>query len=105
MLPFRGGWFASVQVLPPSCEVATSALSLEARSPPPTMPFFGSRKATLMAPALAELTSGVSYAFQVSPPSLVASILAMVEPPVAIHAFLPPWVVMQVPLAANDASP
>src|SRR5277367_879523 len=105
MAPFTGGLFVNFQVLPPSCEVAMSALSFEAKSPPPTMPFRGSRKATEIAPALAELTSGVSYAFQVSPPSLVARILAMVDPPVAIQAFFPPWVVMQVPLAENDASP
>lgn len=65
----------------------------------------GSRKATEIAPALGELTSGVSYAFQVSPPSLVAKILAVVEPPVAVQAFLFPCVVIQVPLAANEASP
>ena len=67
-----------------------SALLFEAKSPPPTMPFRGSRKATVIAPAVDELTSGVSYAFQVSPPSRVARILAMVAPPVAIHAFFPP---------------
>src|SRR5271169_5563245 len=105
MAPFTGGLFVNFQVLPPSCEVAMSALSFAAKSPPPTMPCRGSRKATLIAPALGELTSGVSYAFQVSPPSLVARILAMVEPPVAIQALLSPWVVMQVPLAANEASP
>src|SRR5579862_8448093 len=69
------------------------------------MPFHPSRKATEMAPALAELTSGVSYAFQVSPPSLVAKLRAIVDPPVAIQAFSNPCVVMQVPLAANEASP
>ena len=63
-----------------------SAASFEAKSPPPTIPFKGSRKATENAPALGELTSGVSYAFQVSPPSLVAKILAVVEPPVAVQA-------------------
>jgi hypothetical protein len=41
----------------------------------------------------------------VSPWSLVARILAVREPPVAIHAFLAPWVATQVPLDANDASP
>lgn len=40
-----------------------------------------------------------------SPPSLVAKTRAVVEPPVAIQAFLPPCVATQVPLAANDASP
>src|SRR5579863_668899 len=105
MAPFTGGFFVNCQVLPPSFEVAMSALLFAAKSPPPTMPFQGSRKATVTAPALAELTSGVSYAFQVSPPSLVARILAMVEPPVAIQAFLPPWVATHVPLAANEASP
>jgi hypothetical protein len=57
------------------------------------------------APALGELTSGVAYAFQVLPLSLVARILAIVEPPVAIQAFCSPWVATHVPLAANDASP
>ena|SRR5438876_6162524 len=105
MVPCTGGLLVRVQVMPPSSEVAASALLFEARSPPPTIPFHGLRNATEMAPALGELTSGVSYAFQVPPPSLVAKILAMLEPPVAIQAFLPPWVVMQVPLAANEASP
>ena len=105
MVPGVGGFLVRVQVRPPSFEVAASAESLEPRSPPATIPFQGFRKATVTAPALAELTSGVSYAFQVSPPSLVAKILATVEPPVAVHAFLPPWVVMQVPLAAKEASP
>src|SRR5579863_8130979 len=69
------------------------------------MPWFGSRNATVNAPASLLLFSGVSYAFQVSPPSRVASILAIFEPPVAIHAFLRPWVATQVPLDENDASP
>ena len=69
------------------------------------MPCQGSRKSTVKAPALGELTSGVSYAFHVSPPSRVLRILAIVEPPVAIQALLSPWVATQVPLAANDASP
>src|ERR1700686_15637 len=105
MAPATGGLLVSVQVRPPSFEVAASAAVFEARSPPPTIPFTGSRKATEIAPALGELTSGVSYAFQVSPPSLVAKILAIVEPPVATHAFSRPSVVTQVPLAANEASP
>src|SRR5438445_7379641 len=105
MAPGTGGLLVRVQVRPPSLDVAASAESFEAKSPPATMPFQGSRKATVMAPALGELTSGVSYAFQVSPPSLVARILAIVEPPVAIHAFLPPCVVTQVPLDAKEASP
>src|SRR5215813_13483540 len=63
-------------------EVAKSALVLEARSPPPRIPCRGSRKATETPPALGELSSGVSDAFQVSPPSAVARILAIVEPPV-----------------------
>src|SRR5579872_5992673 len=105
MAPVTGGLFVNCQVFPPSLDVATAALLLAAKSPPPTMPFQGSRNATLIAPAVAELGSGVSYAFQVSPPSLVARILAMVAPPVAIHAFYSPWVVTQVPLAANEASP
>src|ERR1700722_15792282 len=105
MAPCTGGLVVRVQVRPPSLEVAASAASFEAKSPPATIPFHGLRKATEIAPALGELTSGVSYAFQVSPPSLVAKILAMVEPPVAIQAFRPPWVAMQVPLAEKDASP
>ena len=67
-----------------------SALSFEARSPPATTPCSGLRKATEIAPALGELTSGVSYAFQVSPPSRVARIRAVSAPPVAIQAFLLP---------------
>src|SRR5437763_15999696 len=105
MAPGTGGLLVRVQVWPPSFDVAVSAEPFEAKSPPATMPFQGSRKATVMAPALGELTSGVSYALQVSPPSLVARILATVEPPVAIQAFLPPCVATQVPLAANEASP
>src|SRR4029077_11541188 len=69
------------------------------------MPWCGSRKSTVKAPAVGELINGVLYAFQVSPPSLVARILAIVEPPVAIHASFPPWVVTQVPLDAKEASP
>ena len=45
---------------------------------------------TVKAPALGELNNGVSYAFHVSPWSLVARTLAMAAPPVAIHAFRPP---------------
>src|ERR1700682_4566067 len=105
MAPCTGGLFVRVHVWPPSSEVAASALAFEAKSPPPRMPCRGSRKATEIPPALGELTSGVSYAFQVSPPSLVAKILAIVEPPVAIQAFLSPSVAAQVPLAANEASP
>src|SRR5262249_9456523 len=69
------------------------------------MPWNGSRKATVKAPALGELTNGVSYAFHVLPWSVVARIRAIVEPPVAIQAFLPPCVVTQVPLDANENSP
>src|SRR5580658_5641641 len=105
MAPLTGGLFVSCQVIPPSCDAAMSALLFEDKSPPPTTPLCESRKATLTPPALAELTSGVSYAFHVLPPSVVASILAMVAPPVAIHALPRPSVVMQVPLAANEASP
>src|SRR5207245_9089793 len=105
MAPGTGGLLVRVQVRPPSFDVAASAESFEAKSPPATMPFQGSRNATVIAPALGELTSGVSCAFQVSPPSLVAKVLAMVEPPVAIQAFLPPCAATQVPLAANEASP
>src|SRR6266478_5936882 len=105
MAPCTGGLFVRVHVWPPSFDVAVSAASFEAKSPPPTIPLRGSRKATEIAPALGELTSGVSYAFQLSPPSRVAKILAVVAPPVAIQAFVLSCVVMQVPLAANEASP
>src|SRR5579862_2166188 len=69
------------------------------------MPCIGSRKDTENAPAVALLTSGVLYAFQVLPPSAVARILAVLAPPVAAQAFLIPCVAMQVPLEENDASP
>src|SRR6266700_3923158 len=107
MAPVTGGLFVSFQVAPPSLDTAVFALlgSPGSKSPPPTIPCQGSRKATVKAPALGELTSGVSYAFQVSPWSLVARTRAAVEPPVAIHAFCAPWVATQVPLDANDASP
>src|SRR6266498_368743 len=107
MAPVTGGGLVRAQVSPPSLEIAVRALlgSPGSKSPPPTIPWNGSRKATVKAPALGELISGVSYAFQVSPPSLVLSTLAIVEPPVAIHAFLPPCVVTQVPLDANENSP
>src|SRR5258708_35492157 len=107
MAPVTGGGFVRVHVMPPSAEVAVRALlgSPGSRSPPPTMPSNGSRKSTVKAPALGELTRGVSYAFHVSPPSLVAKTLAVVAPPVAIQAFRPPCVVTQVPLEANENSP
>src|SRR5690242_13639304 len=100
MAPVTGGGLVNVQVCPPSLEVAVRALlgSLGSKSPPPTMPWCGSRKSIVNAPALGELIKGVLYAFQVSPPSLVARTLAIVEPPVQIHAFLPPCVETQVPL-------
>ena len=69
------------------------------------MPFHGLRNATENPPALGELTNGVLYAFQVSPPSLVVRTLAIVEAPVAIQAFRPPCVATHVPLAANEPSP
>src|SRR5476649_1611705 len=69
------------------------------------MPFCGSRKATDKPPAVGELMKGVLYAFQVLPPSRVARILAIVEPPVAIQALLSPCVVTQVPLDEKEASP
>jgi hypothetical protein len=50
-------------------------------------------------------TIGVPYAFHVSPPSVVARILAFSAAPVAIHARFSPWVATQVPLAAKAASP
>src|SRR5512134_3226276 len=107
MAPVTGGGLVSVHVTPPSSDVAVAALLglAGSRSPPPTMPFHGLRKATVKAPALGELTSGVSYASQVSPPSRVARILAVVEAPVAIQAFCPPCVATHVPLAANAPSP
>src|SRR5215470_8093127 len=107
MAPVTGGALVSFHVRPPSLDVAVLAFpgSPGSRSPPPTMPCHGSRKATVNAPALGELTSGVSYAFQVSPPSLVASTRATVAPPVAIHAFCPPCVATHVPLDANENSP
>jgi hypothetical protein len=75
------------------------------RSPPPTIPAHGLRKATVKAPALGELASGVSYASQESPPSRVARIRAMGAPPVAIQAFWPPCVATHGPLDANENSP
>src|SRR5256886_16920913 len=69
------------------------------------MPSKGSRKSTVKAPPIGALARGVLYAFQVLPPSLVARTLAIVEPPVAIQAFLPPCVVTQVPLEAKENSP
>src|SRR6266581_1844816 len=79
--------------------------SAGSKSPPPTIPCQPSRKSTENAPALGELTIGVSYAFQVSPPSRVARMRATDAPPVAIQAFLSPCVATQVPLDENDASP
>src|SRR6266436_929824 len=107
MAPVTGGGLVRIQVLPPSLEIAVRALlgSPGSRSPPPTIPWCGSRKSTVNAPALGELTSGVLYAFQVSPPSLVVRTLAMSDPPVQIHAFRPPCVVTHVPLDANENSP
>src|SRR6266536_6045204 len=107
MAPVTGVGLVSFQVLPPSLDVAVDALlgSAGSKSPPPTMPCKGSRKATVKAPALGELTSGVSNAFHVSPPSVVARILAVVAPPVAIQALIAPWVATQVPLDANENSP
>src|SRR5438477_12542329 len=69
------------------------------------MPSNGSRKSTVKAPPLGELKRGVSYAFQVLPPALVARILAIGAPPGAIQACLPPCVVTQVPLDAKENSP
>ena len=107
MAPVTGGGFVRVHVTPPSLDIAVLALlgSPGSRSPPPTIPCKGLRNATVNAPALGELTSGVSYAFHVLPPSPVASTRAIVDPPVAIQAFCPPSVATHVPLAANDASP
>src|SRR5260370_35668779 len=98
MAPVTGGGFVRVQVCPPSLEIAVRALlgSLGSKSPPPTMPSNGSRKATVNAPALGELTRGVLYAFHVLPWSLVARTLAIAEPPFAIRAFRPPSLVTEV---------
>src|SRR4051812_9647308 len=105
--PVTGGGLAKVQVLPPSLETAVRAsLGLPgSRSPPPTIPLCGSRKSTVNAPALGPLNNGVSYAFQVSPWSVVARILATSATPVAIQAFRPPCVVTLVPLDAKEPSP
>src|SRR5205823_2697003 len=90
-----------------SLDVAVSALLglAGSKSPPPTIPSNGFRKSTVKAPPLGELNRGVLYALQVLPPSLVARTLAIVAPPVAIQAFLPPCVVTQVPLDAKENSP
>src|SRR5579863_673263 len=105
MEPGMGGFLVSFHVRPPSSEVAAwTALSV-VKSPPPTFPCHGSPNATENPPALALLTSGVSYAVQLSPPSRVAKIRAIAEPPVVIQAFRCPCVAMQVPLEENDASP
>src|SRR5277367_6503987 len=100
-----GGLVVNLHVWPPSSEVAAWAALFVVKSPPPTIPCQGSRNATEKPPALGLLTSGVSYACQVSPPSRVARIRAMLEPPVVIQAFWNPSVVMQVPLEENEASP
>src|ERR1700760_332793 len=105
MAPEIGGFLVRVQVWPPFSEVAAWAEVFEVRSPPPTMPCQGSRNATEKPPAFGLLTSGVSYAFHVSPPSRVARIRATLEPPVVIQASCHPSVVMQVPLEENEASP
>src|ERR1039457_1390345 len=107
MAPVTGGALVSVHMCPPSPDVAVRALSgsLGSRSPPPTMPFRGSRKSTVNAPALGELSSGLSQASRVLAPSVVARIRANVAPPVAIHALFSPWVATQVSLAANENSP
>src|SRR5512137_2916492 len=107
MAPVTGGGLVSAHVTPPSLDVAVAALFgwAGSRSPPPTIPAHGLRNATVKAPALGELTRGVSYASQVSPPSLVARTRAIVDAPVAIHAFCPPCVATQVPLDANEPSP
>src|SRR5262245_34874564 len=107
MAPVTGGGFVRLHVTPPSLETAVRALlgSAGSRSPPPTMPWNGSRKSTVNAPPLGPLNNGVLYAFHVSPWSLVASTRAIAAPPVAIQAFLPPCVVTQVPLEAKENSP
>src|SRR6516225_2215029 len=107
MAPVTGGGLVSVQVTPPSLEIAVLALfgSPGSKSPPPTMPFHGFRNAMVNAPALGELSKGVSYALQVSPPSRVASTRAIAETPVAIQALCPPCVATHVPLAAKEPSP
>src|SRR5207245_230642 len=107
MAPVTGGGFVSVQVLPPSLEIAVSALlgSPGSKSPPPTIPWNGSRKSTVKAPPRGPLNDGVLYAFHVFPWSVVARTRAIAAPPVAIQAFRPPCVVTQVPLDAKENSP
>ena len=55
--------------LPPSLEIAVRALLglPGSKSPPPTIPWCGSRKSTVNAPPMGPLNNGVSYAFQVFP--------------------------------------
>ena len=60
MAPGVGGVLVSVQVWPPSLDIAISSLVLVDKSPPPSTPCDASRKATETPPAEAELTSGVS---------------------------------------------
>jgi hypothetical protein len=107
MAPVTGGGLVRVQVLPPSLEIAVRALlgitgiQIAAAHDPVVR----IAKSTVNAPALGELNNGVLYAFQVLPPSVVARTLAIAATPVAIHAFLPPCVVTQVPLDAKEPSP
>jgi hypothetical protein len=75
------------------------------KSPEPTTSSNGVSMLTANVPPLGDLARGVLYAFHVLPPSRVARTLAIVEPPVAIQAFLPPCVVTQVPLEAKENSP
>src|SRR6266478_4467427 len=107
MASLIGAGVASSQVTPPSLERAKlldTPVGLE-RSPPPRMLCLASRKAMLNPPPAGPETMGVGYAFQVSPPSVVAITRAGVAPPVVNQARLPPWAVMQVPLEAKPASP
>src|SRR5438270_8629301 len=107
MASLIGAGVASCQVTPPSLERAKlleTPVGLP-RSPPPRIPCFASWKAMLTPPAGGPDTSGVGYAFQVSPPSVVAITRAGLAPPVVNQARLPPCAVMQVPLDANPASP
>src|SRR3954467_11194060 len=106
MASLIGAGVVSSQVTPPSlvrAKLLETPVPLP-RSPPPRMPCFASWKAMLNPPAGGPETSGVGYAFHVSPPSVVAITRAGVTPPVVNHARLPPWAVMQVPLDANPAS-
>src|SRR6185295_1887082 len=106
--PSNGGVRTRLQLLPPLSEVAIRARGWGCqgvRSPPATIPSEAFRNAMVNPPADGLDTSGVSYACQVCPPSVVASTRATLEPPAVIQARWSPWVAIQVPLAAKPNSP